>query len=82
MNLRHEGIIDVFTNLGKRAFCVWFSGKNGEGEYKSWHSNGQLWKHAFFKNGEYDGAYKEWYEDGEMWEHSVWKDGKKVRDIK
>jgi len=72
MNLRHKGIIDLFTKYGKQPFDIWFSGKYREGEYKVWHETGQILQHSSWKNRR---------PNSEMWEHSVWKNGKKVRDI-
>ena len=54
---------------------IWFSGIEGEGEYKEWHYNGQLWEHSFWKNGKYDGEYKHWNDNGQLTAHSFFKNG-------
>lgn len=83
MDLKRKGIKDIFTKLGKKGFDIWFSGVKGEGEYKSWHDNGQLYIHSFYnKNGELDGEYKYWYENGQMWQHAFYKDNKQDGEYK
>src|SRR5208337_2729740 len=57
---------------------IWFSGKEGEGEYKHWYDNGRLWQHSFWKNGELNGEYKEWYDNGQLAAHGFWKKGIKI----
>ena len=37
-----------------------------EGEYKDWHSNGQLRVLSNYKEGKKNGEYKMWYEDGKL----------------
>lgn len=41
---------------------VWLSGIKGEGEYKCWWSNGNLFTHSFWENGQRKEGAK-WYND-------------------
>jgi antitoxin component YwqK of YwqJK toxin-antitoxin module len=50
--------------------------KNFNGEYKSWHENGQLSKHCFFKDDKLDGEYKEWYENEQLSKHCFYINNK------
>lgn len=79
--MKREQIVDVFTKYGKTILELWFSGKEKEGEYKKWYSNGQLYIHGFYKNGKTNGEYKMWWSDGKIWHHQLHKDGKIVRDF-
>lgn len=81
MNLRHNGIKDIFTLLGKEAFTTRFSGKEKDGEFKKWWKNGQLAVHSFLKNGVLEGEYKRWNEDGKFLRHHIYKDGQKIKDL-
>ena len=47
-----------------------------DSEYKTLHSNGQLWKHCYYKNGKRDGEYKTLYDNGQLRKHCYYKDGK------
>ena len=76
MNKKRQVIKDIFTKFGKLNFGVWISGAGGEGEYKSWYSNGQIHAHAFYKNDKLEGEYKYWYKNGQIEEHSFYKNGK------
>lgn len=78
MNLRYQGIKDIFIILGKEEFIFWLSGIQGDGEYKHWYANGQLNQHGFYKNGKKDGEYKSWFKNGDPREHFIWKDGKLI----
>lgn len=82
MNLRRQGIKDIFTKLGETEFIIWFSGIEYEGEYKVWYGNGQLAVHAFYKRNKLHGEYKGWYPDGQMWKHAFYKNDKQVKRIK
>ena len=82
MNLRRKGIKDIFTKLKKEDFGIWFSGIDGEGEFKSWHENGQIWQHFFYKDGDVHGEYKNWYVNGRMAEHSFYKNGERDGEYK
>jgi len=46
-----------------------------EGEFKSWHKNGQLWRRYHYVNGDLEGEYKSWRENGQMWEHCHYVNG-------
>lgn len=45
------------------------------GEYKSWHENGQLHKKVTYVDGEKHGEYKEWYDNGRLYEQSLYNLG-------
>lgn len=76
MNFRRKAIIDIFTKFGEEGLEIWFSGKRGEGEYKWWLENGQIWEHGFYGNGNREGEYKQWYTNGQIYKHSFYKNGK------
>ena len=48
--MKREQIVKVFTKLGKEELYLWFSGVVGEGEYKRYYNNGEIWQHFIFKN--------------------------------
>ena len=50
-----------------------------EGEYKSWHENGKLCQHCFYKDGKREGEYKLWHDNGQLYLHCLYKDDKKER---
>ena len=54
---------------------IWLNGFEGEGEYKLWHDNGQLWAHCHHKNDKLDGEYKAWWKNGQLEEHCHYKNG-------
>lgn len=47
----------------------------GAGEFKSYHKNGQLFEHEFYKDGELDGEYRSYYDNGQLKEVGFFKDG-------
>ena len=47
------------------------------GEFKSWHDNGQCWKHGVFKDGKPDGEWEWWHPNGQREVHGWFKDGEK-----
>jgi hypothetical protein len=61
---------------------VWLSGVKGEGEFKRWHRNGQLWFHCYFKNDKMEGEFKEWYDNAQIKTHCFFKNGKKEGEYK
>ena len=64
-NIAREQIKQLFNNPQKTmGDGLWFSGYDGEGEYKRWWSNGKIFKHCFYKNGNLDGEFKMWNNDG------------------
>jgi len=82
--MKREYIRKVFTNLDKlKAKGIYFSGVNGEGEYKRWwYDNGQLKIHCFYKNDKLNGEYKEWYSSGKLNTHCFYKNNKLDGDYK
>jgi len=49
----HKQIINPFTNPKQTMDDgLWFSGHDGEGEYRKWYGNGQLYQYCYYKNGE------------------------------
>ena len=82
MNLRRWGIIHLFTKFGKEDFDIWFSGVEGEGEYKRWHDDGKIGGHSFYKDGKLHGEYKTWWPNGQMLEHAFCKNGKRDGEYK
>ncbi len=46
-----------------------------QGEFKSYFNNGQLWEHAFLRNGIIHGEYKKYYYDGQLCEHFFCQNG-------
>ena len=76
-----EQIKGLFTNPQRaKEAGLWFSGYTGEGEFKEWWANGQLYKHCFLKNSELNGVYKEWYGNGQLSKHQLYKDDKIIED--
>ena len=81
--MKREQIKNLFTNPQKTMEDgLWFSGIEGEGEYKKWWSNGQLFTHAFYKDGEKDGEYKGWHISGKLGQHGFYENGKKEGERK
>jgi len=73
----HKQIKDLFTNPVKAMMSgLWYSGIEGEGEYKQWHDNGKLQEHAFHKNGFRDGEFKQWFFSGQLEIHCFFKNNK------
>ncbi len=78
--MKRDKIIDLFVNPIQTMFeGIWFSGEKYKGEYKSWHKNGLIWEHSFYKDGVRDGEYKEWYKNGQLYLHDFYKDGMKIK---
>ena len=46
-----------------------------EGEYKTWHPNGQLWVQRYYKEGRLDGESKSWQPNGQLWFQRYYKGG-------
>ena len=57
----------------------YFIDENGlkQGEYKSFHADGQLWVHTFFINGKQHGEFKTYHINGKLSEHSFYLNGKR-----
>lgn len=76
MNIKRKQIELVFKNLDfLKRNGIWYSGKKKHGEYKSWHKNGQLAVHAFYKDGDLHGTYKEWHDNDQMATLKTFKNG-------
>ena len=72
---------DLFTRMKiAKVNGLWFSGYEGEGEFKIWHSNYKLRSHSFYKNSKKDGEYKGWDEKGRLIMHYLYKDGEVIKD--
>jgi len=53
-----------------------------DGEYKSWHRNGQLCFRCYYKDGQLDGEYKEWHDNGQLGVRSLYKCGERNGEYK
>ncbi len=81
MNVMHKQIINLFTDPVKtKKSGLWFDGYELNGEFKSWHYNGQLFQHCFYKNGKSDGECKAWHENGKLFIHCFYKNNEKTED--
>lgn len=82
MNLKHNYIERCFADLAKLKYNgIWFSGKNGEGEFKNWYLNlKHAYTHCFYKNNERHGEYKIYDEFGNLSVHKLFKNGESVKD--
>ena len=47
-----------------------------ENQGKTWHNDGTLSSHEFYKNGLLNGDYKQWHNDGTLCVHKVYENGK------
>ena len=76
MELKTRYISQVFEGYlpSLKVLGIYFSGFQGEGEYKKWYENGQLKEHLWLKNSLSNGERKEWYSDGKILNH-YWADG-------
>jgi len=83
MNVMHRQIKKLFTNTQKaKEDGLWFSGYKGEGEFKQWYDNGQLFVHYFFKDGREEGEVKQWHDNGQLQQHGFYKQGAPEGEIK
>jgi antitoxin component YwqK of YwqJK toxin-antitoxin module len=75
VKFKYQQIIDVFTNLDElKDKGIWFNGIEVEGEYKKWHSNGQLFINCNYNDKmELKGEYKMWNSDGQLLIHSFYR---------
>jgi antitoxin component YwqK of YwqJK toxin-antitoxin module len=81
MNLMRDQIERLFTNPQETLEDgLWFSGIEGEGEYKQWYDNGKIFLHCFYKNDKKDGEHRKWHYNGQIWVHLLYKDGKIKKD--
>jgi len=53
-----------------------------DGEYKSWHQNGNMSICCFYKKGVLHGDYTDWYQNGQLWEKRFYIDNKLNGQIK
>ena len=53
--------------------------KNGkmEGDFETYHDNGQLMEKSYIQNGEFVGSYKSYHPNGELLEKGNYKNGRK-----
>lgn len=82
MKLKHNYIKRCFTDLDDlKSKGVFFSGVKDEGEYKGWYSDGQLFTHCFYKDGDLDGEKKIWQIVGGKLEfYKLYRKGKVIKD--
>ncbi len=57
----------INLTLEQKCQGVWFSGKEGDGEFKMWWWIGQLREHSFWRNSRRHGESKYWYATGYLW---------------
>ena len=74
MNLKHKGIIDIFTKLGKMYFAIWLSGIRGEGVMISLYNIGVIREISTYKNNRRNGISKLWYSNGQLFSRCSYKD--------
>jgi len=67
----------------KTKYCHYFLDSKGryQGEFKDWHSNGQLRENCILLNGKRHGERKWRYKDGKLKHHEFWVKGKLYRDL-
>jgi len=83
MNIMKQQIKNLFKNPQKAMEKgLWFSGYEGEGEYKQWWDNGLLRQHGFYKDGKLNGENKEWDEVSGFWGCFFYKDDQRNGDCK
>ena len=82
-DLKKYYIETIFTNPKKMMTDgIYFSGIEGEGEYKEWYNNQILKIHCYFKNKVIDGDYKEWHDDGDLAIHCWFEGGKREGEFR
>ena len=82
-DLRRHYIKHMFAGrLGNLKLSgIWLNGFSGEGEYKEWYINGQLYRHGFYKNGKRERDFQQWYSNGILDFHRFYRRGKTIRTI-
>jgi len=55
---------------------IWLNGFQGEGEYKEWYTNGQLFIHNHFKNGKLNGKFESRRKNGQLYVRCYYKNDK------
>ncbi len=79
--IARQQIINLFNNPQETmANGLYFSGYEGEGERKDWHTNGQLWIRCFFKNDKYEGEFKAWDSSGNLINHLLYKNDEAIKN--
>lgn len=74
--------VEAMNEFGMREkYWVTLDGKKN-GEFKSWHKNGELFEHAFYKNDRYHGEFKSWNNSGDRFENFNYKDGMPIGEQK
>ena len=81
MNLKRNYIKKAFIDVvGLKMHGIFFSGINGEGEFKMWYPTDNIEVHCFYKNKEIDGVYKRWTNGGDLKKHQLYDNGKMIQD--
>jgi len=79
--IARQQIKDLFYNpIEAMGNGLWFSGYIGEGVYKRWHENGNMWQYVVYENSRINGEYKRWYSNGKFAEHTVYKNDKQIEE--
>ena len=85
-NARKIYIKNIFDDFKKtKGAGIYMSGTMGEGEFKLWHPNDQLWLHFWDKENRHEGEYKFWKKDGETYDHRWYENGESMqfpKDVK
>ena len=70
--------------LVKEKDCEYWVNDKGQkhGEYKSWHSEGQLREHSFYVNDQRHGEFKIWHENGQLGKHCFYVNGENHGEYK
>ena len=58
---------------------IWFNGFKGEGIYKEWYNNGQLYIHGFYRNGTREREFRQWHHNGILRFHRLYRRGKVIK---
>lgn len=76
-DISRETIRNIFIDInGLKRKGIWLSGISGDGEFKSWYDNGQLYISTSYKNDKLDGEFKSWYNNGQLYVSTFYKNGK------
>ena len=79
--IAREQIIKLFTNPQETMYNgLWYSGYEGEGEYRGWFKDGKLQIQCFFKNKLRNGDFKQWHNDGRLEYHFLYKNNEPIRN--
>jgi len=69
---------DAGTPLYDGAQVATGEGWERQGDWKAWHTNGQLWEEGAYLRGKEDGPWRWWYEDGTPQASGTFVDGAHV----